>query len=66
MWNVAYSIITNVEITVSPLNFTKFSSFKQFQTVIVPFNNQILNFKQVKDGNFTVCIHLLSFNEYER
>jgi hypothetical protein len=37
-------VITDVEITISPINFTKFSTFKQVQTVILPFNKQILNF----------------------
>jgi hypothetical protein len=37
-------VITDVEITVSLFNFTKFLTFKQVQTVILPFNNQILNF----------------------
>ncbi len=34
----------DVEITISPLNFTKYLIFKQVQTVILPFKNQILNF----------------------
>jgi len=44
IWNKAYLVIADVEITISLFNFTKFLAFKQVQTIILPFNNQIHDF----------------------
>ncbi len=38
----------------------------RLQTVILLFKTKFLTIKQVTNGNFTICIHLLSFNEYEQ